>query len=285
MVNAREALTRQVAGGGAWRVAGTGAHATFTCDAGAGLAAGTPLATRDLNRLMDHEGPDHVVVAEAGMTLRELQAHLALAGQCLPYAPLWAGLEDATLGGLIAMNLPSLAEAQHGSWHEWVLGMTLVRADGTVAKSGSRAVKSVAGFDVHHLAIGARGAVGVIVEVILRTATVPGWRAPQPLPVLEFPWIQRVRLGDLERAVAERPEQVCRKVPEMGLVVAEVPPSETRRRWPGDWVIRGGCGEGNFLMDDPVAARLLGRLRAVMDPEGRINPLAFPSGSVVGVGR
>src|SRR5476651_1570951 len=69
----------------------------------------------------------------------------------------------------IAFNLPHTLQAQYGSWRDWILGMRVVQADGTFAKCGSKAVKNVAGYDVQKLMIGARGTLGLIAEVTLRT--------------------------------------------------------------------------------------------------------------------
>jgi len=274
MVTTREGLVEQLKSGGPWRIAGSGVHRPFA-------SKGESLGQEDITilgmgALVAHDMADHVVVAEAGMRLRELQAHLQPTGQMLPYAPLFPELAEATLGGLVSMNLPHLAEDRAGSWSDWVLGMTFLRPDGTVARSGSRAVKSVAGYDVHHLAIGARGTLGIIVEVILRTATVKVWNPAPPVPIPACPWIQRVRLGDYAAAVAEYPGAVIAQLPGSGLIVADVPAGQTRRRWPGDWVMRGGCGAQNFTWDDPVAARLFRAMRAVMDPDGRLNADALP---------
>ncbi len=109
---------------------------------------------------------DQVVVARAGTLLSTLQSELAVKGQCLP---LPQGIAEVTLGGAISLNLPHAFQDQYGSWRDWVLGMTVVLADGSVRKCGSHAVKNVAGYDVQKLFIGARGTLGVIAEVILRT--------------------------------------------------------------------------------------------------------------------
>lgn len=147
------------------KVVGSGSRSAWTPEwSGACVAAP--------NGLVAHDVDDQVVEVWAGTPLEELQRCLAKRGQCLPMA---SGLHPVvsqvhgTIGGLLAMNLPHALAAQCGGPRDWVLGMTIVRADGTVAKCGSRAVKSVAGYDVHRLFVGSRGTLGAIASAILRT--------------------------------------------------------------------------------------------------------------------
>jgi glycolate oxidase FAD binding subunit len=122
--------------------------------------------------IIAHDVPDQVVQAWAGTRVRDLQSELAAHGQCLPLAtdvPEAYSQRFGTLGGLVATNLPHALVAQCGSVRDWVIGMTVVRADGTLAKCGSKAVKSVAGYDVHRFFVGSRGTLGAIASVTLRT--------------------------------------------------------------------------------------------------------------------
>ncbi len=133
---------------------------------------GETLSTLDHSGVITHDVADQVVEVWAGTPVVELQDVLALHGQCLPLAadlpaPI-SGLHG-TVGGLLATNLPHGLTAQCGGPRDWTLGMTVLRTDGTTAKCGSKAVKSVAGYDVHKLFVGSRGTLGVILKVILRT--------------------------------------------------------------------------------------------------------------------
>ncbi|MCG9895176.1 MAG: FAD-binding oxidoreductase [Fimbriimonadaceae bacterium] len=115
---------------------------------------------------------DQVVVAWAGASVADLQAILAEKGQCLPLPQ--TGHPDVdgrpgTLGGLAAMNLPHGLEAQCGPVRDWILGVVVRLADGSVARAGSTAVKSVAGYDIHRLFAGSRGRLGIVAAVALRT--------------------------------------------------------------------------------------------------------------------
>lgn len=220
--------------------------------------------------IIEHHVDDQVVAVGAGTPVAELQAALREKGQCLPLPshPLLAGF-PGTVGGSLSMTLPHALQAQCGSWRDWVLGMTLVRADGTVAKTGSKAVKNVAGYDVHKLVIGARGTLGVVAEVILRTfplKSLPpteGIVHREPGKTLK---VQRTRRSDYGAA----------RTGAAGLV-AEDPASSTlwleeAERQPHDWVL--GLNPPTIEIDE-THRRLMERAKCILDPDRRLNPGEF----------
>ncbi len=119
--------------------------------------------------IIEHDIDDQVVVVRAGTSLVDLCASLVSSGQTIPYH---SPKPCSSVGALVARNWPHLLQEQHGSWRDWVIGMTIVRGDGTVAKCGSKAVKNVAGYDVQKLFIGSEGRLGVIVDITLRTCPI-----------------------------------------------------------------------------------------------------------------
>ena len=80
--------------------------------------------------------------------------------------PLWP--ERATVGGIVATNDSGPLRLQYGSLRDLIIGMTIVLADGTIAKTGGKVVKNVAGYDLHKLMTGSFGTLGVITEVNFR---------------------------------------------------------------------------------------------------------------------
>src|SRR5205823_6468495 len=97
-------------------------------------------------------------------------------------------------------NFPHALEAQCGSWRDWVLGMRIALPDGRIVKTGSQAVKNVAGYDVHKLMIGARATLGVVLDVILRVFPV----SALPKPELEIgPAGERCRIRGADRTSDE----------------------------------------------------------------------------------
>ncbi|MDP9040203.1 MAG: FAD-binding oxidoreductase, partial [Acidobacteriota bacterium] len=100
-----------------------------------------------------------------------MQRVLAAHGQMVALDPLWAG--RATVGGVLAANDSGAWRVRYGGARDLVIGMTLVLADGTVAKTGGKVVKNVAGYDLHKLMLGAFGTLGVITEVTFRLHPLP----------------------------------------------------------------------------------------------------------------
>ena len=135
---------------------------------------------RGLDRIVEHEPGDLTVVVEAGVTLAELQAHIAPSGQRLAYDPPLP--EQATVGGSLASNAAGPMRTSFGGVRDLTIGLKVVEADGAVTKSGGRVVKNVQGFDLVRLHIGAFGTLAVIAEAAFkltplpaRTQTVAAW--------------------------------------------------------------------------------------------------------------
>jgi glycolate oxidase FAD binding subunit len=122
-----------------------------------------------LDRLVEHESGDLVVVAEAGLALRDLQEQVGRAGQELvadvPRERYEAG---STVGGALATAASGPRRLQRLALRDLVLGTTVVLADGTVATSGGKVVKNVAGYDLAKLMTGSFGTLGIIVRAAFR---------------------------------------------------------------------------------------------------------------------
>lgn len=134
---------------------------------------GKQLSTYGLTGMISISAEDLVFEAWAGTAVGEIQNELAKHHLCLPLTTNQSLPEivcgtGGTLGGLIAMNLPHSLSSQWGGPKEWTLGMTIIRADGSTAKCGSKVVKNVAGYDVHKLFVGSRGSLGLIAKVTMR---------------------------------------------------------------------------------------------------------------------
>lgn len=157
---ARERLRLGFVGGGT--ALGLGA-------APAGLDA--VVRTERLARILEHAPADQVVIAEAGVTLAALQAALAGHGQRLALdAP---RPERATIGGLVATAGFGPLRARHGAIRDLIIGVTLVRADGEVARGGGKVVKNVAGFDLPKVACGSLGTLGLVAAAAFRLHPLP----------------------------------------------------------------------------------------------------------------
>jgi FAD/FMN-containing dehydrogenase len=127
------------------------------------------LSTARLNRILEHEPGDLTAIVEAGLRLSELQAALEPHGQMLALDP----PGDPTIGACLAGDLSGPRRHRYGAMRDLVIGVTVVLADGTVASSGGKVVKNVAGYDLGKLFSGSRGRLGLIARVALRLHSRP----------------------------------------------------------------------------------------------------------------
>jgi glycolate oxidase FAD binding subunit len=124
------------------------------------------LEMRRLNTVREHAWQDLTCTVEAGCTWAEMERELASREQMVALDPLRP--ERATVGGVIATNDSGTLRLRYGGLRDLVIGMTIVLADGTIAKTGGKVVKNVAGYDLHKLMTGSFGTLGVIAEVNFR---------------------------------------------------------------------------------------------------------------------
>jgi glycolate oxidase FAD binding subunit len=129
------------------------------------------LTLHRLDRVVEHAWADMTTTVEAGCTVAQLQRTLAVHGQRLALDPLWP--ETATVGGILASNDSGSLRARYGTLRDLILGVTIALPDGTLARSGGKVVKNVAGYDLPKLMTGALGTLGVIVEATFRLYPLP----------------------------------------------------------------------------------------------------------------
>jgi glycolate oxidase FAD binding subunit len=129
------------------------------------------LETTGLAGILEYRPDDLVAVGLAGTRLADAQALFARHGQWLALDPPHA--MSTTLGGTLATNASGPHRLRYGTAKDLVLGMQVAYADGTLARSGAKVVKSVAGYDIHKMHVGALGTLGVILEVALRLHPLP----------------------------------------------------------------------------------------------------------------
>jgi glycolate oxidase FAD binding subunit len=129
------------------------------------------LSTARLDQLIEHAWADLTVTVEAGCTLHKLQSMLARQGQRLAFDGLWP--ERATVGGALATNDSGALRMRFGSLRDLVIGVTIALPDGTLASSGGKVVKNVAGYDLPKLVTGALGTLGTITRAVFRLHPLP----------------------------------------------------------------------------------------------------------------
>jgi glycolate oxidase FAD binding subunit len=148
--------------------------------AGGRLGWGVPPSRCDLlvdmsrmSSVVEHSSGDLVARMQAGARMGDVAAALRRDGQELALdVP-----DRATVGGVVASGLAGPRRLRYGTPRDLLIGITFVRADGTVAKSGGKVVKNVAGYDLGKLLAGSAGTLGLITEATFRLHPLPAARA------------------------------------------------------------------------------------------------------------
>ena len=123
------------------------------------------------SRMLDYQPADLTATVEAGITLEQLQRELAAGGKFLPVeAPM---AETATIGGILAANASGPLRYSQRQPRDWLIGISVVGADGTETKAGGKVVKNVTGYDLNKLYTGSMGTLGVIVEATFKLSPSP----------------------------------------------------------------------------------------------------------------
>jgi glycolate oxidase FAD binding subunit len=129
------------------------------------------LSAARLNRVIEHAWADLTVSVESGCPMATLQESLARHGQRLAIDALFP--ERATIGGVLSTNDSGVLRLRFGSLRDLIIGVTIAPPDGTLASSGGKVVKNVAGYDLPKLVTGAFGTLGVITRAVFRLHPLP----------------------------------------------------------------------------------------------------------------
>lgn len=135
------------------------------------VRGGIVLCFTRMNKILEINSEDRYAVVEPGVINGELQAAVGRYGLFYPPDP--ASLNVSTIGGNVAENAGGPRGVKYGVTRDYLLGLTVVLADGRVIRTGGRTTKNVTGYDLTGLFCGSEGTLGIITEITVRLISKP----------------------------------------------------------------------------------------------------------------
>lgn len=129
------------------------------------------ISMEKMNRILEIDPVSKTVFVEAGVILEHMQQEVDMEGLMFPVT--YGAKGSAQVGGMIATNAGGLRVFRYGMTRNWVLGLEVVLADGTIISSLKKLVKDNSGLDLKQLFIGSEGTLGIITRAVLKLMVAP----------------------------------------------------------------------------------------------------------------
>ena len=175
------------------------------------LQGGISLCLDRMTKILELDEKNMMVTVEAGVRTIDLYNHCAAKGLFFPPDP--ASWKFSTIGGNVAENAGGMRAVKYGVTTNYVMGLEVVLADGTVLHTGGKAIKNVTGYDLTSLFTGSEGTLGVITQALLRLIPMPKKRGTLQVmcPSLDdgCTTIHKMLQAGIVPAAAEIMDKVC----------------------------------------------------------------------------
>lgn len=137
------------------------------------VAGGMVVSLTRMNHILEIDTENATVLTEAGVITADLQAAVEAIGLFYPPDP--SSIRHSTIGGNIACNAGGPRCLKYGVTGDYVLGLTVVLADGQILRTGGKPIKNVTGYDLNGLFTGSEGTLGLVTEALLKLVAKPGY--------------------------------------------------------------------------------------------------------------
>ncbi len=142
-------------------------------------SGGIALSLSRMNKIIELDERNMMVTVEPGVRTMDLYNHCAEKGLFYPPDP--ASWKYSTLGGNIAENAGGMRAVKYGVTNNYVMGLEVVLADGSIIQTGGKAIKNVTGYNLTQLFVGSEGTLGIVTRIILRLIPMPNVRKTMQL--------------------------------------------------------------------------------------------------------
>ena len=197
--------------------------ATGLCGGCVPIYEGIVLSLERMNRIVEVDKPNQMIVVESGVMLMDFYARVEEAGLFFPPHP---GDETAMIGGVIATNAGGARAVKYGVVRNYIRGLEVVLPSGAVIHLGGKIMKSSTGYNLMNLLIGSEGTLGIITKAIIQLMP-----SPQTSRSLIIPY------DELEQAIDTVPELISQKILPMAVEfipkeVIQITEKFLRKQWP-----------------------------------------------------